>query len=209
MEGNSVLRKNMADVAGMLIALSLVPPAYAADKFPDYPVRKAGEYAVTAEKAGLTVGVQPVEDLKDQKTYFNTVLTAHGFLPVFIVLENGSSGDSFLFDKTSVTYGPADSSISTTPKAGEKAAQVVEIGSMATISMAGYVAAAFLVAHASQVRQNILKKEVQSKTLSPGESTSGFLYVPLPKNASRQKTRLRVSITMAGKEEPLVLDLVF
>jgi hypothetical protein len=124
-------------------------------------------------------------------------------------LQNGSSGDSFLFDKTAVTYGPADSNLSTPPKAGEKAAQVVEIGSMAAISMAGYVASAFLVAHASQVRQNILKKEVQSKTLSPGVSASGFLYVPVPKNAPRQRIRLRVPITMAGTDEPLVLDFVF
>jgi hypothetical protein len=204
-----VLRTNLARIVGTLVALSLVPPIYAADKFPDYPVRKAGEYAVTAEKAGLTIGVQPVEDPKDQKTYFNTVLTAQGFLPVFIVLQNGSSGDSFLFDKTGVTYGPADSSLSATPKAGEKAADGVALVSGLAISPPGLVVAAILSMKASQVGHNILKKEVQSKTLSPGVSAYGFLYVPVPKNDPRQKTRLRVPITRTGTDESFVLDLVF
>jgi hypothetical protein len=70
-----VLRTSLPRIISTLVVLSLVPHVHAADKFPDYPVRKAGDYAVTAEKAGLTIGVQPVEDLKDQKTYFNTELT--------------------------------------------------------------------------------------------------------------------------------------
>ena len=57
------------------VVLSLAPAVYTAEKFPDYPVRPAGDYAVTAEKAGLTIGVQPVEDLKDQMTYFDAQLT--------------------------------------------------------------------------------------------------------------------------------------
>jgi hypothetical protein len=204
-----VIRTKLVRIVGTLVVLSLVPPVYAADKFPDYPVRQAGEYAVTAERAGLTIGVQPVEDPKDQKTYFSTVLTAQGFLPVFIVLQNGSSADSFLFDKTGVTYGPADSSLPATPKPSEKAAQGVAIGSGLALSPAGMFVAAHLIGSASVVRQNILKKEVQSKTLSSGVSTYGFLYVPVPKNAPRQKTRLRIPITRAGTDESFVLDLVF
>ena len=204
-----MLRTNLLRIVSALVVLFLVPPIYTADKFPDYPVRKAGEYAATAEKAGLTIGVQPVEDPKDQKTYFGTVLTAQGFLPVFIVLQNGSSGESFLFDKTGVTYGPAASSLSATPKAGEKAADGVALVSGLAVSPPGLVVAAALAVKASQVQHNILKKEVQSKTLSPGVSACGFLYIPVPKNAPRQKTVLRVLITRAGTDESFVLDLAF
>jgi hypothetical protein len=204
----------MACVAGMLIVLSLVQAAYAGPRFPDYPARKASDCAVKVEKAGLKIGIQPLVDLKEQKTYFNTELTAQGFLPVYIVLENGSSGDSFLFDKTGITYGPADTGLSTAPKADEKAEIGVAIYSTATLAaggvpIAGMVVIGILSAKASQVSENILKKELQSRTLSPGESAYGFLYIPVPKNAPRQKTRLRIPITMSGTDEPIVLDLVF
>ena len=85
-EAASVLRTDLLRIVGILVALSLVPPAYAADKFPDYPVRPASDYAVKTEKAGVTVGVQPIEDLKEQKTYFHTELSPKGFVPVFVVI---------------------------------------------------------------------------------------------------------------------------
>src|SRR5208283_5205973 len=92
----------------LIVVLAMVPSAYAANKFPDYPVRQAGDYAVTTQMDGVTIGVQPVEDLNDQKTYFNTELTPKGFVPIFIVIQNGSKGDSFVFDKTSIRYGSVD-----------------------------------------------------------------------------------------------------
>jgi len=203
-----MLSSNSASIAAALVVLSLVQPGYAADKFPDYPVRPAGDYAVKVEKSGLTIGVQPVEDLKEQKTYFNTELTPKGFVPVFVVIQNGSTDDSFLFDKTGVTYGPADSSVST-PKTGDKAAQVVAIGSLAALSMAGMLVAIKLASNASKVQENVLKKELQSRTLSAGTSTHGFLYVPVPKNAPREKIRLHVPITSASAGETMAMDLIF
>jgi hypothetical protein len=56
----------------LALTLSLVPVVYAANKFPDYPIRQARDYAVTAEQAGLIIGIQPVEDIAEQKTYFHT-----------------------------------------------------------------------------------------------------------------------------------------
>jgi len=203
-----VIRTGLVRIVGTFVALSLVQPVYAGEKFPDYPVRKAGEYAVTAEKAGLTIGVQPVEDLREQKTYFHTELTPKGFIPVFIVMQNGSNADSFLFDKTRVTYGAADSSVST-PEARSKAGEGIAIASLATVSLVGGFVAVKLISNASWVQENILKKELQSKTLSAGTSAHGFLYVSVPKNAPRQKIHLQVPVTRTGTDETLVLDLVF
>ena len=89
----------------LFVVLSLAPAIDAGNKFPDYPVRQAGEYAVTAERTGVTIGVQPVEDLKDQKTYFDVELTPKSFIPVFIVIQNATGSDSFLFQKTNIGYG--------------------------------------------------------------------------------------------------------
>jgi hypothetical protein len=183
-----------------IVVLSVLPPVYAADKFPDYPVRQAGDYAVSTQKNGLTIGVQPVEDLKDQKTFFHTELTPKGFIPVFIVMQNGSSGDSFLFDKTKVTYGPGVS-IASSPNPDSKAGEGIAIVS----PLVGFK----MMANASHVQQNILEKGVQSKTLSPGASVRGFLYVPVPKDAPRQKIHLQVPVSRAGTGETFVMDLVF
>ena len=160
-------RIDLVRIACTLVALSLMQPVYAADKFPDYPVRQAGDYAIRAENEGLTIGVQPVDDLKDQKTYFHAELTPRGFVPVFVVIQNGSSEDSFLFDKTSIKYGEADSNNSI-PKPGEKAAEGLAIGSLAALSMVGMIVALKLASNASQAEYNIVKREVQSKTMRAG-----------------------------------------
>jgi hypothetical protein len=200
-----MFRIDLVRVLRAIIALSLVPLVYAASTFPDYPVSPASDYAVSTQAAGFTIGVKAVDDLQEQRTYFHTELARVGFAPVFVVLHNGTDSDSFLFDKTKVTYGPADSSVST-PKMGSKAGKSL---AMAAIPFAGLFAALKVISNVSQVQQNLLKKEMQSTTLSPGASAHGFLYVPVPKDAPRQKIHLRVPVTKAGGDEAFVLDLVF
>jgi hypothetical protein len=195
-------------IAGIFVALLLIQPAYVTDKFPDYPVRPASDYFVKTEKVGLTIGVQPVEDLKEQKTYFHTELSPKGFVPVFVVIQNATDGDSFLFDKSGITYGPTDSSPST-PDARSKAGGKMATVSMATFSVGGALLAMKLISNASWVQENILKKELQSQTLSAGTSAHGFVYVPVPKNTPREKIILRIPVTRAGTDETIVLELAF
>jgi hypothetical protein len=195
-------------VFGKIVAPFLVPLSCLAATFPDYPVRQVGDCPVTAEKPGFAIGVQPVEQLKDQRTYFRTELAPKGFIPVFIVLENRSTVDSFLFDKTRITYGSADSDISG-PQVRSKTGEGVALACAAAGSGPGLIIALKLISNATQVQQNILKKEVQSKTLSPGGSVRGFLYVRVAKEGPREKIHLRVPITRAGTDETLVFDLLF
>lgn len=176
-------------------------PAGAAQKFPDYPVRSAGDYAIKIERAGLVIGVEPVEDLKDQKSYFSAETTPKGFIPVFIVIQNGSSGESFLFERSNVGYAGVSSN--STPNAKSKVGE-----GMAMAGLTGIVAMK-LITNATQIQQNILKKEVQSKTLSPGTSVHGFLYIPVPKKGPREKIHLQVPISTAGTSETFVLNLYF
>jgi hypothetical protein len=190
---------------GIVLALSAVTGACFAASFPDYPVLRAVDYAVSTEAAGVTIGVQSVDDLKEQREYFNAVLTSQGFVPVFVVIQNGSNGDSFLFDTSKVTYGAADSEISA-PKVGlRKAAAITTF----FVPFVGPFAAAKLISGPLQVQQNLLKKGIESTTPSPRASAHGFLYVPVPKNAPRQKIRLRVPITKAGTNDTFILDVTF
>lgn len=199
---------NLTRIAAISVALLFVQPGYTADKFPDYPVRPAGDYSVKTEKSGLTIGIQPVEDLKEQKTYFHTELSPKGFVPVFVVIQNAADGDSFLFDKRGITYGSADSSPST-PDAHSKAGDKLAVVSMATLSLGGALLAMKLISDASWVQENILKKELQSKTLSAGTSAHGFVYVPVPTNTAREGIVLRIPVTRTGTDESIVLELAF
>ncbi len=182
-----------------------MPPVYAASAFPDYPVRPASSYAISTQTAGLTIGVEAVENIKEQQSYFHTALAPKGIVPVFVVIQNGPDGDSFLFDKTKVSYGAADSGVST-PKTGSKGGEAL---ALSAIPFVGIIPAIKVISNASQVQQNLLMKELQSTTLSPGTSVHGFLYIPVQKNAVRQKIRLHVPISRAGTDESFVLDLVF
>jgi hypothetical protein len=162
-----------------VVMAAAVQVLHAAHRFPDYPLRPAGEYAVKAEKNGVVIGAEAVEDLKDQETYFNTKLGAKGFLPVFIVVNNNSSTESFILEKQNVGFG------------GVSDSRAANAGT----------------SFGSEVQQNILKKTLQSATLSPGASVHGFLYIPIPKNGPRDKIHIQVPITKAGTHEMFVLNL--
>jgi hypothetical protein len=134
--------------------------------------------------------VQPVEDQRDQKKYFGTEFgPGKGFIPVFIVIENRTGSDSFLFDKTKITYGPLGSNPST-PDVSSKAGQKLNVASIALGSPIGMIVAMKLKSNALQIQENVLKKEVQSKTLSSGVSVQGFLYLQTEKAGQRQRIHL-------------------
>jgi hypothetical protein len=164
---------------GALVGAAAIQVLQAAHSFPDYPVRAADQYTVKADKNGVVVGVEAVEDPKDQQTYFNTKLRQKGFLPVFIVVNNNSSTESFILEKQNVGFGGVSES---------------------SAANAG-------TAFGTEVQQNILKKTLRSATLSPGASAHGFLYIPIPRNGAREKIHLQVPITRAGTHETFILNL--
>jgi hypothetical protein len=187
------------------VAFLVVLTAVAAADFPDYPLRAPAECVVNATKDEISIGAQPVEATKDQKTYFNTNLSHLGFVPVFVVIHNGSSEATLLFDKSAVSYESA--SVLDTPKAKSKTGEVL---GLAVIPYAGIFAAAKVMKGVSQIQQNLLKKELRSTTLSPGVSTYGFLYIPPVQNdGSIEGLRLRVPLTKSGADQPTVLELDF
>lgn len=191
-----------------LLALVAIVPAQwlcAQSTFPDYPQNAASDYSISTHAADVTIGVKALDDRTEQKTYFDTELSRIGFVPVFVVIQNGSNSDSFLLDKTKLTYGTTNAT-ATTPKTPSKAGQSM---AFATIPFIGFIKAITVIKSASLVQQNVLQKELQSTTLSPGASAHGFVYIPVPKNAPRQTIHLQVPITRAGTSDTLLLDLVF
>lgn len=205
------MRCRVLKAASACILLSLWATGYAAETFPDFPVRPAQEYKLSAEQDGVTLGLQPVEDINAQKTYFHTELTSKGFVPVFLVIHNGSAKESVLFDTSKVSC-KLGSSGGAEPKTPTKAANTATALELAAIPWGGVVAApvvAEMYAHASHIQQNLMLKEIQSQTLSPGESAYGFLYVPIPKKSGRQKIQIHIPVTWAGSGKESVLSVTF
>jgi hypothetical protein len=187
-----VHRSELTALIHALLVMAIVLPLYAVRKYTDYPVRPVAEYPTKVTRANVTIAVEPVENLAEQKTYFNTDMTSQGFMPVFIVIQNDSILDSFLFEKANIGYARISSN-----SADAEVAKVRLFGGPSYVkSMA--------------VQENMVKREIKSKTLSPGESVHGFLYIPVPKwNGSRQKIHLQVPITKSGTSETYILNLFF
>jgi hypothetical protein len=239
-----MLGKNMwrAFLASLVLTLPCM-----AGSFPDYPVHPVSDYPISTVKAGLMIAAIPLDAIKEQQTYFSTKLTPKGYLPVFIVMQNASTEDSFLVKRDAITYRllGATGSVASTPKTPSKAGEtiavaeaitttVVPTADVVTLSAESRVgdlrfghtsyfsrygavpmyelvdlAIIKLVSNATEVQQNLFKKALQSKTLSPGASAHGFLYVQVPKGSARQTIHLRVLVTRPGSDDPLGFDLMF
>jgi hypothetical protein len=172
----------------------LVQVGLAARVLPDYPVRPAGEYANKVALPGVIVAVEPVEDAQQQKTYFKTALK---ILPVFVVIQNTSATDTYVFDKSAVGLGDAPE-----PAAAGSRATAGLLGSGGLIDLT-------LLKEVTDVRENLMKKQVRSKTLPPGSSVSGFVYVPVPANAPREKIHLQVPLANVRTGETEIANLFF
>ncbi len=184
----------------VISSLALLFPlqfAWASHHFPDYPVRSADEYPNKAITAGLVVCVEPVEDTEQQKTYFNSRLKARGILPVFMVIRNISATDSYLFDKSTIGLGEATD---INARGARKTASLLGSGGLVDLN---------LVNDASEVRENMMKKEIRSKTLAPGSSVNGFVYIPVTTDPGRKKIHLQVPLTNSQTGEIEVLNLFF
>lgn len=187
---------NMRTNTRLLCLLLAAMVRLGAATFPDYPSRPPRECAVSAESGGVVVGVQPMRNPADQQTYFHMRLK--GLVPVFIAIQNGSEGDSFIFDKANIKSGSAATDVASpdvTKSRGRRAA--------------GVFVSPLFITHDFKNQQNLLKQEVQSTTLSPGASTHGFLYLPVAGGATGQKMQLRVVLVKASSGETSFIDLNF
>ncbi|HZD31506.1 MAG TPA: hypothetical protein VE779_07575 [Candidatus Angelobacter sp.] len=191
-----MLRAKPLAVFSILAVLFFDLPSYSSHHFPDYPVRPAGEYANKVAKPGLIVAAEAVDEPEQQKTYFNSHLSSSkGILPVLIVIQNTSATDSYLFDKSAIGLGETSD---VGGKGARKTASLLTSGGLVDLT---------LVNEVTDVRENMMKKEIRSKTLSPGSTMYGFVYVPVPTDAPRQKIHLQVPLTNTRSSEIEVVNL--
>jgi hypothetical protein len=200
----TIMRWHQYLLLGLIVFL---PRFLCAGKFPEYPAKGAKEYPGAQTTAGVTIGIEPLPDTAAQKQYFKMDFAKKNLLPVFLVVENASSGDRFIVKQNDIGIYAGEEQLSGSgqvasgrSKTGETIAPVVELG----MSLPGMVVAGFLMARAADIRQNVIKKEFRSSTLSPGQKDQGFVYLPLPADPEKRKhLRMRVRVMKVGSEEPI------
>jgi hypothetical protein len=81
----------------------------------------------------------------------------------------------------------------------------VGLAGAAALSLPAMFIGLKMIANASEVKQNILVKELRSQTIAPGKRGSGFLYLPVGKSGSqKRKVTLTIPLSVDDKQEDLV-----
>ena len=177
-----------------------------AEIFPEYPLKPIRLYPNSVTRDGLTIAAHAVSDFREHKKYFGIDLRKKGFVPILIVARNEDSERSFVIAKSEIAY--ATGAIDVSAKKKQVSATVAD--TLTTVAsgfpvpihnaLAYIPATTFgrkIAANRSEIQLNLIKRELQSGTLAPGESMHGFLYI-------KAQGPLRVVIPVDG----VVFELV-
>ena len=203
----------------------LVAAASQIASFPDFPVQPASNYRVSATKSGITVAIHPVVDSKEQKTYFGFDLTKKGYIPILVVVGNSYDGSVLLIKDRASVYRPAaalEPGSAPTARTRQGEALMITDGVLDAAVNVGYVVFAgvggagnpvplglmgdHMASQAVAVQHNLLKKELQSRTLPRGTSAHGFIFARVPKKFEGPLL-VRIELTGSGQTDSLRFDL--
>lgn len=138
---------------------------------------------------GLAVAVHPILDEGESRKYFGMSLAARNILAVFVVGENRDPSASFILFKEAVSLSATVPS-SRPSQEGIKSEAPGEALALtgAALALTGPILLAPLalsvaiqmLSDASVINHNFRSQEFQTKTLSPGQTATGFIYFQLP-----------------------------
>ena len=191
------------------IACLLSGAALPAFEFPAYPIQSAAQCNLKLSKGGLRVGFTALDSKEEQKTYLGTHLTRKGWVPVFVVLENESADSSFPVRIEDVSFFSLEETEATSASATASVKSPAGKTTTLSSSLVGLFVRVNMMSGASRIRQNIVKKQLRSLTLSPGKKSSGFLYVPIPDSKSKERGTLKLLIRAQPTDAEQFLEYEF
>jgi hypothetical protein len=178
-----------------------------AASFPDYPVKPASEYPAAIEKSGYVVAAIPVEDRNDQRKYFGLDLRSRGLIPLFLLVENRTADNSVLLKKDSLMYSPAGKSGSTLPDAAKSSRVDKTVTALSYVPSVYMFMSIIVSSKTKERRQHLLETELQSATVSPGQSVHGFIFLPAKRGyLSRKKMQLNITLVKSGSDDVVTID---
>ncbi|MGA2992479.1 MAG: hypothetical protein ABSD88_18580 [Candidatus Korobacteraceae bacterium] len=170
-----------------LVVSVLISGVCAEQQFADFQPLAASQYPSYQEHQGIGIAVVPVFDVSSQNRYLGINLLGRGFLPIYIVIENHSNLQGAILLRDEVLYSHDDSAA---VRRSEQQARPSPSGArwaMAEGGIPGRIVALHWLSKMSDVRMNLLKKELQSQTVAPGKAGGGFVFAPIGKGSKAAK----------------------
>ncbi|MDY6843056.1 MAG: hypothetical protein SVW57_03060 [Thermodesulfobacteriota bacterium] len=165
---------------------------------PELPIKPIEKYLHRQEKDGLVFALEPLSDPRQLREYFGDNLLKKGILPVLVVAQNRNDIETYIVSEESVSMNPGTdqgtgnvreskgiaSSAEARDAVYEKDYEGVRLAIIAPILLP----AAFVdwgpTEHSKSVQQSIMSKALRRKSLVPGQSYSGCIYIKLPPDGS-------------------------
>lgn len=183
----------------LLLMFCIVSYGCGTMQIPDYPKTTAGSLRNATTQQDLCIAVRAITDKKELEQYFGTDLASLRVLPVYVVAENRSLSTSFLLanDKISMEHKETKTSMRQGSDAvtgdlstAANAATAVA-GTVGAVAMLGPVIISPILiplamvgsqarSDATVIKQNLVSKALETRTISPGKSVNGFVYFNLP-----------------------------
>lgn len=175
-------------------------------RLPEYPSQSLNSEDSIETEAGLRVGARPMSAPAELNQYFGTDLVVAGVLPVYVRVENHSEGATYVVRPDNFALHSRASEI---PAGADFDARRRDSGDETTrtgivaFSVPLIVAGNAMVSRSSEVQRNFEMKELMSRTVSPGQTTAGFLYFSIAQTglpSGEFHLHLEVEQTMTGSK---------
>ena len=173
-----------------VILISFCMFACSAKRLPDYTPQPINHYNHNTQN-GLTVAIYPMTQKTEIKEYFGTDISEYGILPVFVLAQNQNSEKNFIIQKKEIELLDVEKAQNTSENVGDRSGESEAIGVAGAVllSPALIIIDVMLESQAAEIKRNFRTKEFQQAVISPGSTTSGFVYFQLPKTYENQNQR--------------------
>jgi hypothetical protein len=167
-------------------------------ELPKYPVGSAVSYPDSVTKDGLIVAAKPILDKNDSQKYFGADLIASNILAILVVAENHNLSSSFIIDNRNISllhYEKKEDSLHIAESDNSSGVAMSAVGGLLLsplLIVGGVLQGAKTYSDAGMVRYNFESQALKSHTLSPGDSTSGFVYFQVPKGGLQKKLSIHI-----------------
>ena len=170
---------------------------------PDLAIQAVAQYRLHQVKDDLFVAVEQFRDKERILKYFGADLLSKGILPVLTVVENHNRNSSFILLKEQFSLISSNRSKST-----EESESLLRPFPETAGAILGGTIALYFSTKASQIRHNLMTRELRMKAISPGGSQCGFVYFKLPDKHDLASTS-GISVKAQNLQTDEVITFVF
>lgn len=172
-----------------------------------YPAIPPSDFENSETVQGIWVAAKPLLNEEELEDYFGVNLLKKGILPIYLTIRNDNTQDSFIFQAESVRIKTQQNSgmYDNPEKDMQEAGKGIAWAGAILISPPLLLIAIHQLSNASIIEENFESKKIRTKTLDPGQQTSGFVYFNFDELKSVKKTNLYFKVFAPLSEASLLV----